>query len=338
MENRLKSQAAASQNCEDEADPLEQLLNRTYQPIVRTLAFNLRRLSRKNYDTERSTMGLVYRSFSSELDLTSRDMVLDAVAESVASSNLPAECLLSFVENDSSPMIVTKAVRHYLELGECSLTQPLSAVQDILDLLDNRQVTNAGIILAGLIAFGDRRVCAALRPYQNNLSLDAMRQFAISVKDDHLHKSSIYHCLNWLIDLLSQSPEKSEQATLVASATTRMILHAGSNVEDREFHFGVYAFKSYTSTLTSSYGSLLEELEPLLKILEQYNNAAVEKMIHLFRNPTVIPSGSDRRHDNTRRKSSERRGSDRRVISIAPEIERRRETRRNLQRRQAVRR
>lgn len=342
MENRLESQITASQFREDEADPLNQILSRAYHTIVQTLVGNLRKVTRKNFSEERGTLGIVYRRFTTELDVSSRDMVLDAVSESIRMSNLTPESLLPFVENDSSPMIVTKAVRYYLENADSPLNNPLRGVGDLLELMNNPRNQNTGVILAGLVAFGDRRVCAAIRPHQDRLTIETMRQFAISIQDNHLHRPSIVHCLSWLYELLKQGkskPEIKEHATLVAAAITRMVLHANGQVEDRQFHFGCHGFKSYSKSISVTYSEFLREIEPMLALLSEFDHAGTEKMIALFQEPAQLPTGADRRNSDGRRKASERRGTaDRRVINIAPVIERRRENRRNLQRRQAIRR
>jgi len=343
MDLRLKDKNAASQKNDFDPDPLHQILNVAAPAIVQTLAFNLKKIDRDNFSQERSTQTIVYRRFASELDVTSRDIVIEAVAQSVRAMNLNPEALITFIENDSSPMIVSKGIRFYLECSLSPLDNPLRPVSDIIELLQDPKTQNKGVILAGLVSFGDRRICAALRPHQEGLTIDTLRQFAVSVRDDRLHKATLDYCLFWLLSLLKQAktrPELKEHANLVASATIRLILHTSGQVEDRQFHFGCHGFKTYSETSPSTYVELVASVEPLLETIYGFDNPTANKMVELFRehNPDFFGKTERRDTSEPRRQRIERRGPDRRVVDIVPKIERRSENRRILQRRQASRR
>ncbi|MGK0335942.1 MAG: hypothetical protein ACJAYE_000117 [Candidatus Azotimanducaceae bacterium] len=263
-------------------------------------------------------------------------MMLNAVIGSVRDSEIEPEALLAFVENDTSAGLVTTAIQHYLMLGSTRINDPLQALADILPMLSDPIIDTKGQILAGLLSFGDRRVCAALRPYQDDFKIKTYEQLVSSIQGSTLHRCTIDHLLLWLVDLVREAKSKpvlKENVSNLTKTVISMVSQARSkSVEDRLFNFGHFPFASYTESSINSYDDVIAEFEPIFDSLNQFNNPAVDKLVSFLCDPDQ--ENSERRSTPApRRAKSSRRSHDRRVVSIFPSIERREQNRRTIERR-----
>lgn len=341
MDQSLTGLEQASLPKETVDSSLQQLLQGPVPGVMQTLAHNLQRIDRRNFRSERDTQRIVYARFVKELDANLRTMMLNAVIGSVRDSEVAPEALLAFIENDTSAGLVKTAIEHYLMLGTSRLHEPLQALTDILPMLSDPIIDTKGLILAGLLSFGDRRICAALRPYHSHLKLKTYEQLAVSIQVDTLataplHRCAIDHLLLWLVDLVREAKSKpalKENVSNLTKAVTSMVSQATSKeVEDRLFNFGHFPFASYTKSSTATYQNVIAEFEPIFDSLCQFENPAVDHLIVFLCDPDQ--EDSERRSTPApRRNKSSRRSQDRRVVSIFPSIERREQNRRTIERR-----
>jgi hypothetical protein len=263
-------------------------------------------------------------------------VILNAAVISIKTTELEPEALLTFIENDPSPDLVTQAVHSYLILGKAQFDEPLAALKDTLSMLGDPRIHNKGLILAGLITFGERRVCAAIRPYHSQFKVDTYKQLSSSVRATTLHRCTLDHLLNWLLEIgrtAEFKPALTEHVGYLTRTLTSLVMQNPRRpVEDMSFNFGRFAFPSFTESFSTDYQVVLVKFEPLLDTLETLRNPDINKLISILRNP--VDAKSEHQNAPRRIQSHRRRSNDRRVLSIAPAIERREENRRMLQRRQ----
>ncbi|XOV86636.1 MAG: hypothetical protein ACFHX7_16905 [Pseudomonadota bacterium] len=283
------------------------------------------------------TIEIIYRAFMESVDDESRKLVFLCVVKEVESGGLGAEALLPFCQCETNHHLVNDAVRAFLQHKRGTLEQPMLATAILLDLLAERKFRNVGAAFAGMVCFGDRRVCAVLRTVRDRVAVADTRAFARAVSNP-LFLPSIEFCIDWLVDLTDD--RNFEKAVHVSSAIASMVVNDSTLlVHQRQSHFGPYCFSQSQSFAPMRFDDLLDELRPMLETLRQLGMPAVERMLEIIADPmSANVDDLDRRKESSRRKRSDRRVSDRRIVNIRPAVDRRAEQRRDTERRTAERR
>ena len=284
-----------------------------------------------------STLESIYRCFLEDIDDDARKLTLLCFVRQVQELELEPEALLPFCRFDTNHQIVNDAVRSYLQCKRGTLDEPFLAASVLLELFDEGKIRNSGAAFAGLVCFGDRRLCSVLRTTRDSLSVPELRAFARGVSSP-IFEATIEFCVDWLIDLADN--RDFEKAVHVASAIASIVINDSSHLVYRpNFHFGPMLFPNGNQTDPVRLNELLGDLEPMLETLRRYGMPTVDRMIEIISDPMAASvSNLDRRTQSNRRQKSDRRGSDRRIVDIKPAIERRSGDRRELNRRQRVRR
>lgn len=299
---------------------------------VESLLYNLEQLHERSSPLLLETIKIVYKAFMDDVDDVERKSLFLYVVQEVQVGSARPESIIPFIRYETNHQLVTRAIWAYLQNKRSSFEDPFSATCDILDLLGRKRVANRGAVFAGLVCFGDRRVCAVLRTVRHTLSLPEIRAFAHAATGP-LHRSTIEFCTEWLVELVDT--EQYDIAIQVASALSSMVINDSTLlVHDTRFNFGPYAFLHSTIFPDIAFDDLLVELEPLLDTLSESGLPALNRMIEIFKDPAGNSLEQlDMRKVSTRRLQSDRRVSDRRIVSITPRIERRGIQRRNGERR-----
>ncbi len=314
---------------------------------VSSLIYNLRQLSSsldQNLDTTTAqaflidTIGIVYQAVVLELDEAARRTVFQFIVQRVAAAEDDAAALLVFVRFEPSHHLACQATWAYLKSRQASFDNPMAATRDLTKLLTEGEVLNRGAVFAGLVCFGDRRICSIARTIRNILSPAEVRSFALAVTLGPLHLPSIEFCLTWLVDLVNR--RQFEVAIPLASAMSAMVVKDSALlVHENDYNFGPFGFGSATSYRKIRFSDLLVELSPILDSLSHTGNTALDQMLEIFMDPGSSSLDQlERRRAEGRRNKSERRASDRRIVDLAPHIERRAANRRGDERRLEMRR
>lgn len=304
---------------------------------VETLLYNVAQLNSRSDPQLLATIKVIYKAFMAEVDDAQRKSLFLYLVQQVQSANERSDVILPFIQFETNHHLVTKAVWAYLQCRRSSFEDPFSAICDILELLARKRITNRGAVFAGLVCFGDRRVCAVLRTVRHTITIAEARAFAHAATGP-LHRPTIEFCAEWLIDLVDA--EQYEIAIQIASALSAMVINDSTLlVHDSAFNFGPYAFSHSTSFPDSNFDDLLDELSPILETLADSRLPALNRMIEIFKDPAGNSLEQlDLRKVTTRRLQNDRRVSDRRIVSLTPRIERRGNQRRNTERRLGERR
>ena len=213
-------------------------------------------------------------------------------------------------------------------------------LEELFGLMASERVVNRGALHAAIACFGDRRVCAALRQYRQYIGPRDARDLASAfVVPTTLNRATIEYFVSWLIDLSSSSQE--QLVPYVSQALSEMLIRTPTKsvVYEHAFHFGPYCFATYTSPVAVTYEEFVRELQPLLEQMNKIGHPSLIALVEILQDPNSMTREElERRSQATRRRHSERRASDRRIVNLAPLMERRRSHRRNVERRVEVRR
>ena len=280
---------------------------------ARCLEYNLNILKQDSSPLLFDTLNIVYRDFSQEVEVNLRKTFLEFVIQQIKTVNHDPIVLLVLVHFDPHPDVVRLAVWAYLKHRKSTLDDPFVATQDILSIMVNRNVVNRGAAFAGLVCFGDRRVCSAATAIRDSISVEQARDFSAAVSSP-LHRATVEFCLTWLLDLTKRN--KHDTLVHVASAFATMVVDNSSQcILDTEFNFGPYGFTSNQTLPEIRFSDLLIELQPTLDLLAAYEISALDKMITILKDPPYRTPGEHyRRKVSTRRVSEfQRRSSDRRL-------------------------
>ncbi|MBV1878338.1 MAG: hypothetical protein KUG79_11900 [Pseudomonadales bacterium] len=276
------------------------------------------------------TVKFVYQVFVDQVHLDSRLLFLDLIIQDIKLGEKDASALLIFIHYDSSSNLVSTAVAAYLEYRPSTLEDPFVATEELISILVNRKILNRGAAFAGLVFFGDRRVCSAARTIRGSITAEEANNFA-SVTTHLIQRSSVEFCLSWLMDLVDS--DQPDLCKPIANALSAMVANKPTlRVQDTHYNFGTYGFSSKQRLPEVKLSTFIKELNPVLEILSRSKITELEQMIKVFRDPfqRVI---LQQQRKTTRRKTPDRRASDRRVIDITPHLERRRAHRREGPRR-----
>jgi hypothetical protein len=246
----------------------------------------------------------VYQKFVEEVEPGSRKWFLEAVVQDVRNAVKGSAALLPFIYYDPDAEIVRPAVFAYLKLRQSSLENPLIAIEDILSFLTHRDLMNKGAVYAGLICFGDRRVCSAARGVRDLISAEEARSFSLAVAGP-LQRATAEFCLTWLVDLSIR--KQYEILVNVASAVSSMVAEDPvMRIRDTQFNFGPFGFVSNQTLPEITLSDLLTEMMPILDLLAEQEVRALDEMITaLTKAAESSVKNPERRKAQTRRNSFE---------------------------------
>ena len=283
------------------------------------------------------TLGIVYMAFVAEVSDAQRKIVFRTVLEKVEEAEFDTGLVLAFIRYEPNHQLVCAAVWTYLQHRRASLEDPFRAVSEIVSILTRQDVVNRGAAYAALIFFGDRRVCSIARSIRDSITPTEARALVTTVTSP-LHRATIEFCLEWLVKLVGRN--QFDVAIPVSFAISAMIVRDSTLlVCDKEYNFGPYGFSSFTDFPDIDLKDFRVELNPILKVLSEWNEPALNHMIEVIANPTATSLEElEQRRDTPRRQNANRRASDRRIVDIAPRINRRASQRRRDERRQEIRR
>jgi len=297
-----------------------------------SLVFNLARLNGDIDDPLFGTIEIVYQALTRDLNNRQRKLFFNFIVQEVECQRLSATSLLTFVRFEADQHIVCQAVWSYLLNRRPPINRTMLATEELLNVIAEPVVANPGAVYAGLVCFGDRKVCAAARMIRHTISAADARDFAAAVTTP-LHRATMDFCIYWLVDLLTN--KQYDTAMQVAYALSGMVIKDTAHmIYDREQQFGPLAFKAAKLLPETSWNDWLIEYAPILDTLSMVRKPAIEQMLEIFANPdTSTMEQLERRKHSSRRKVSDRRASDRRIVNITPILERRSRDRRNNERR-----
>ena len=299
---------------------------------VKSLTYNLNQLDSDINNPLLDTVEIIYAALTRELNSRQRKLFFSYIVQEVENQRTNASALLVFCRFEPDQHIVCQAVWSYLLNRKTTFEAPMLAVEELLSLLSDYSVNNRGALYAGLVCFGDRRVCAAARMIRHTISAEDAKGFSSAVTAP-LHRATLDFCLYWLMDLLME--KDFEMAMHVAYALSSMVIKDDVMVvHDREHHFGPFAFRASQALPEVSWQSWLQEYAPVLKTLGLIEKPAIEQMLAIFEDPQATTLEQlERRKNASRRNDAERRASDRRIVNITPILERRSRNRREGERR-----
>ncbi len=276
---------------------------------ARCLEYNLNLLNQNSSAQSFDTIRFVYEVYAEEFDVSVRKTLLESTIENVRTIKQDPATLLVFIHYEPDPEIVQLAVSAYLVHRRCSLDNPFLATQDILSFLTNRNVVNRGAVFAGLICFGDRRVCSAVRPIRDSISVAEAREISIAAMGP-LHRVTAEFCLTWLLDLANR--KQYEVLEHIASAVSSMVVsNTALKVRDTQFNFGPYGFASNQSLPEVTLGDLLAELAPIINLLAEQHIPALDEMLAKLNELTdAVPVSPEQHKIRTRRKNFEHSNAD----------------------------
>ena len=167
------------------------------------------------------------------------------------------------------------------------------------------------------MCFGDQTICSESCAVRDLITANEAVNFSNAVTSP-LHQATAEFCLSWLVDLVSQTND--EVLSQVASAMSSMVVRE-LKVEDHDNkeNFGPNGFLSNQSLPAISVVDLVAGLKPTLDLLAKQNIPVLNEMITILGDPShEAPDMLDRRKVPTRRK-----GSDRRIVQVMQQLERR---------------
>lgn len=316
---------------------LDEIFSGAVPGSLGSLIYNLRHLTEASDPFLWQSIKIIYRAFAEDVDDDLRKSVFLYLVQEVEASELSAEVILTLVQFETNHLLVNKAVGAYLQHKRVPFEDPFAAARRILALLEERTVANPGAAFAGLVCFGDRRICAVLRSARDSITLEEARAFSRAAAGP-LQRATIEFCVEWLIDLMRFN--EYEIAIQVAYALSSMVINDSTLlVHDIHYNFGPYGFSHSKAFPEITFNELLEELAPLIDILAEGRLPALQRMIEILQDPTRQSlERLDQRKISTRRTRQDRRVSDRRIVNIKPRIDLRSGQRRGDQRRIEIRR
>ncbi len=299
--------------------------------VASCLEYNLHLLSHDASALLFDTLKFVYDVFRQEVDVKNRKVFLESVFQKIRTVELDPAALLIFIHDESDPDIVRIAVWAYLKHRRGSVGDPFIATQHILSILSKGNAVNCGAILAGLVCFGDRRVCSATRTVRDLITTEDARKFSEAVTGP-LRQATAEFCLGWLVDLGSRKNDAI--VTHVASALSSIVLSKSeARIKDTQFSFGPLGFTHSQNLQEVEYSDFISDLMPILDLLAERDIPALNEMIAILKDPLLKTINVlERREIPTRRKAT-----DRRIVTIMQQLERRAEQRRSYSRRIATR-
>lgn len=337
MDANKKIKNRADEFSESDRVNLDGVFSGTLPASLASLVYSLEQLDDDGPAPLQQAIRIIYKAFIQDVDSGLRYQVFCYVVQEVISGKLNPEAILAVMQSETSHLIVNKAVGAYLLYKRASFKEPFAATSTILRLLREKRMANDGAVFAGLVCFGDRRVCAIARTIRRDISLEEARAFSIAARGP-LQRSTIDFCIEWLIQLMKQ--REHELAIQVAYALSSMVINDSTLlVHEVEYNFGPYGFSIARRAPAAPFEEVLGKLEPLVAILSQGKLPTLQRMIDILRDPARNTLDRlERRKASTRRVISSRRVSDRRIVNIQPHVERRQGQRRDRDRRMALRR
>ncbi len=316
---------------------LQDLFGSKIPVSVKSFVYNLAKLGAELNDPHLDTVEIIYSAVVRELNYRQRKLLFSFVVQEVEFQRLNAASLLVFSRFEPNHYIVCQSVWSYLLNRQAPLDNPMLATQELLAVMNEYQPLNRGAFFAGLVCFGDRKVCAAARMIRHSITGNESRDFSTAVTAP-LQRATLDFCLGWLVELVNNN--KHEVAMQVAYALSSIVIKdSDAVVYDRDQQFGPYAFKASTTLPETSWNDWLIEYSPILDTLGLVGKPVINQMLEIFEEPTSSTLEQlERRKESSRRKAAERRASDRRIVNISPILERRSENRRNDERRMQARR
>lgn len=324
--------AAISREMTARADDLldiREVFNLAIPDSVRCLIYNLRHLDANASSLQWKTIGTVYDAYLVDVqDYEEREAVFRHMLLEVEDVGQNPALLLAFVRFDANSRHVCAAARAYLQNCRTGTDNALSAVHHIHSLLldGGGLVVNRGAVLAGLVLFGDRRLCAVARSICDTLTSAEIRAFCDAMRNAR-DVSSIDFCLSWMTILVNRNDLRSAEE--LAGALEVMLAQAPSEpLREGYFNFGPYGFASVTSMREVTLAEMASDYAQILAPLTAAPSSKLARLGEMFRSGSA--ERADQLVDEARGQEAptlhwhERKGlADRRVIDIAPHLERR---------------
>ncbi len=113
---------------------------------------------------------------------------------------ISVNAFLPFIAEDSSRMVVSKAVIDYVSLGPLTGDDPISRPRDIIAMIETGLLRNEGAAFGALLHIGDPRLCRLLWPLRHHLDLDAVDE-AVKCPTGLLHAAAVEFEIDWLEEL-----------------------------------------------------------------------------------------------------------------------------------------
>jgi len=333
-----RQQYLKEESLADEEAPLEEVFRGEIPLAVECLLFNLRSLTLQSPKLQFDSIKYIYAQALTDTTLRQRQQLFQYILEHIEAARLEAVALIPLIRFETEHTITTPAVQAYLRNRKVSFAHPLGATEDLFGLLDAGRVSNHGAVISAMVCFGDRRICTALRPLRSSITPLEAKAFALATTS-HLHECTIEFCLTWLVDLVKR--EKFSVAIQIATAVSSMVANDPNlKVQSLHYNFGPFGFSSANMNNIVSLQKALQEYRPIIETLSEARIPSLDLMITLFRDPTGSShyQPERRREVATRRKYSDRRASNRRIVNLSPQFNRRRFIRREGTRRTMSRR
>ena len=299
---------------------------------VGSLLYLLQQLNGDSNPPLDQTISIVYKTFMQEVDDDRRLPLFQYLVQQVESCAMNPDVILAIVKFETNHFLVNRATGAFIKHKQASFERPFAAVEIIADLIVSRQVANRGAVFAGLICLGDRRVCAVARSIRDCITVEDARAFSRAAAGP-LQASTIEFCMEWMHQLIRDN--EFELAIQVAYGLSSLVINdATLMVNDACYNFGPFGFTLGTISPQRPFGELLTELAPLVEQFSEGKLPAINRMIEILKDPASHSLDRlDQRKVRTRRTTPDRRVSDRRIVDIAPRIERRNGQRRSRERR-----
>ena len=319
------------------ADSADEVFTSGIPVSARSLFANLDVYDEDTAPSLLDTISIVYQAFVAEVPDEDRQQVFQYVLKKIQTGELDAATIAIFIRHEPNHYLARSAVTTYLLRKTVDDSTPFSATEQVVSILMDDEIANRGAVYAGLVCFGDRRVCSIARTIRDTITPAEMRAFAVSVPSP-LHRTSIEFCISWLTELVTN--KKFEMAIPVASALSSMVIKDSTLiVHDVVHNFGPFGFSSDTIAPNIPYEDLLMELTPILDSLSESDHPMLNHMVGIIREPRSSSLDQlERRERSSRRERTEQRASDRRIVDIRPHIDRRSLERRGGERRTQSRR
>jgi hypothetical protein len=140
----------------------------------------------------------LFRDYVSRMPEELCATVLKHASDFVA--NVPAvsaNALLPFIAAEPRRLIVSTAVIDYVSLAATPSGDPMSSVREIVDMIAERRLANAGAAFGALLHVGDPRVCRLLLPLRDGLSGEEANE-AVKCATGFIHSATVEFYLDWL--------------------------------------------------------------------------------------------------------------------------------------------
>ncbi len=285
--------------------------------VTSCLEDNLKLLDQDSGALLFDTIKFVYEVFNQEVSVNDRRNFLELVVQQIRSGEEDPAALLVFIYHETDPNIVRIAIWAYLKYRKSSPDDLSLATQEILTILVKRDVVNRGAVLAGLVCFGDQVICSESCAVRDLITANEARNFANAVTSP-LHRATAEFCLSWLVDLVSQTND--EVLSQLASALSSMVVRKPEAEDhDNPANFGPNGFLSNQALSAVSVVDLVADLATTLDLLAKQDIPVLNEMAAILGDPShKAPDMLDRRKIPTRRKAT-----DRRLVHVMQQLERR---------------